>query len=185
MKSSKSTSTTIYQKLIATCALFTFFLLLSFKSNKNETPPETRIETTNTIMKSASKTAEEILAQEKAWAAALLAYDLTTVDSIMHRDFRLKGVIGDQPPISKEVYLGMKGMSATVAEVTSVKIVEEMGSIAVARVTWTMDWARNGVKLPPYWDLIDTWIKREDGTWQVLSRLSQPTDKPYNANQKD
>ncbi len=149
----------------------------------------TATEETNNIIKHSNKTADEILAQEKAWAAALIAgnldtvADLNMVASIMHRDFRLKGYIGDQLPISKDMYLGMKGMSATLAEVTSVKIVEEMGSIAVARVTWTMDWARDGVKLPPYWDMIDTWIKREDGTWQVLSRISQPADKPYNANQ--
>ncbi len=190
MKYTKNTSTTIDRMLIPFCVVVTFFLLLSCNSDKKETPHETRVEKPTNIIKDASKTADEILEQEKVWAAALVAYsidsvnDLNTVDSLMHPDFRLKGVIGDQQPISKEMYLGMTGMSASLAKVTSVKILEEMGPIAVARVTWTMDWARNGVKLPPYWDLIDTWIKREDGTWQILSRISQPADKPYDANQE-
>lgn len=185
MKYSKNTSTIINRMLTVLFVLVAFFLLQAFDTKKTEKPLNTQVEMANKIIKQTSKTAEEILSQEKAWAGALLEYDLATVDSIMHRDFRLKGFIGDQQPVSKEMYLGMKGMSATLIEVTSVIIVEEMGPIAVARVTWTLDWARNGVKLPPHFDMIDTWMKREDGTWQVLSRISQPVAKPYNANQKN
>ncbi len=181
-----NTSTTINKMLLPLFVVVSFFLFFSCNDNKKEIPFGTEVEIKDNAFEHTSKTADEILALEKAWAAALVAYDLTVVDSMMHRDFRLKGIKGDQQPISKEMYLGMTGMSASMAEVTSVKIIEEMGPLAVVRVTWTMDWEREGVgKLPPYWDLIDTWMKREDGTWQVLSRLSQPADKPYESNKKN
>lgn len=126
------------------------------------------------------KAADAILAQEKAWGAALLAGDLETVDALMHRDFRLIRAYGDAPPITKEMYLGMEGMSASSVEVTSVKITEEAGPIAVARVTWSLDWSQEGVgKLPPHFDMIDTWVKGEDGTWRILSRVSQIADGPF------
>ena len=121
-----------------------------------------------------------ILAQEKAWAAALLAGDLDTVAALMHRDFRLVRAYGDAPPISKEMYLGMEGMSASSADVTSVTVTEKAGPIVVTRVTWSMDWAQEGVgKLPPHFDMIDTWMKGEDGVWRILSRVSQIADGPY------
>ncbi len=123
---------------------------------------------------------EAIFAQEKAWAAALLLGDLDTVASIMHRDFRLVRAYGDARPISKEMYLGMEGMSASSADVTSVTITEEAGAIVVARVTWSMDWEQEGVgKLPPHFDMIDTWVKGEDGVWRVLARVSQIANAPY------
>lgn len=122
-------------------------------------------------------THEAILAQEEAWASALLAKDLSIVDSIMHRDFRLVRAYGDAPPISKEAYLGMEGMSVSMAEVTSVAVISETGPIVVTRVAWSMDWAQEGVgKLPPHFDMIDTWIRGKDGVWQVLSRISQIAD---------
>lgn len=128
--------------------------------------------------------AAEILAQEEAWAAALVDSDLDTVASMMHRDFRLVRTYGDTPPISKEMYLGMEGMSASSAEVTSVTIIEEAGPVTVARVTWSLDWEQEGVgKLPPHFDMIDTWIKGEDGVWRILARISQVADGPYRAQE--
>nr|WP_197501300.1 nuclear transport factor 2 family protein [Hyphomonas sp. Mor2] len=125
-------------------------------------------------------TESQILAQEEAWAAALLANDLDSVDAMMHRDFRLVRAYGTAPPISKEMYLGMEGMSASSADVTSVNIVSEAGPIVVARVTWSMDWAQEGVgKLPPHFDMFDTWVKEDDGEWLILSRVSQIADAPY------
>ena len=106
--------------------------------------------------------------------------DLNFVASIMHNDFRLIRAYGDAPPISKEMYLGMKGMSASSAQVTSVNISTKMDSIVVARVTWTLDWEQEGVgKLPPNFDMIDTWKKNENGIWQILSRVSQMLNEPY------
>ncbi len=122
---------------------------------------------------------ESILAQENAWAAALLAGDLDAVSSIMHRDFRLVRTYSDAHPISKESYLGMKGMSASAVEVTSVTITERAGPVVIARVTWSLDWQQEGVgKLPPHFDMIDSWIKGEDGVWRVLARVSQIADAP-------
>ncbi len=126
---------------------------------------------------------EAILAQEEAWAAALVVEDLDTVASIMHRDFRLVRTYGDAPPISKEAYLGMEGMSVTMADVTSVTVIEEVGSVVVTRVTWSMDWAQEGVgELPPHFEMIDTWIKDNDGAWRILSRVSHVADSPYRPN---
>lgn len=123
-----------------------------------------------------------VSAQEHTWAAALIAGDLDTVDSIMHRDFRLVRTYADALPISKEAYLGMQGISASRVEVTSVTITEEAGPIVIARVTMSMDWQQEGVgKLPPHFDLIDTWIRGEDGVWRVLARVSQTADAPYEA----
>ncbi|WP_108811875.1 hypothetical protein [Sphingorhabdus sp. Alg231-15] len=45
--------------------------------------------------------AEAIGAQEETWAAALLAADLETVATLMHRDFRLVRSYGNAPPISQ------------------------------------------------------------------------------------
>lgn len=130
----------------------------------------------------ASSSEEQILVLEEKWAAALLANDLDTVSELMHRDFRLVRSYSDAPPISREMYLGMEGMSASSAEVTSVSITEEAGPVVVARVTWSMDWAQEGVgKLPPHFDMLDTWVKGEDGNWQILSRISQIADGPYRA----
>ena len=127
-----------------------------------------------------SEIKDAILAQEKSWAASLLANDLETVANLMHRDFRLVRAYSDEPPITKEMYLGMQGMSATSADVTSVKVTEKAGPIVVTRVTWSMDWQQEGAgKLPPHFDMIDTWVKGEDGAWQILSRVSQIADGPY------
>ncbi|NNL88980.1 MAG: nuclear transport factor 2 family protein [Marinicaulis sp.] len=127
---------------------------------------------------------DAIISQEKAWAQALLDGDLNAVADLMHRDFRLVRAYSDAPPFSKEMYLSMDGMSAYAADVTSVTITEDAGAIAVARVTWTMDWSQEGVgKLPPYFDMIDTWVKGDDGEWRILSRISQIADAPYNDNE--
>ena len=127
--------------------------------------------------------ADAIKAQEARWAASLLKGDLDAVDALMHPNFRLVRAYSDGPAISKADYLGMKGMSANAAEVTSVSIVEQAGPIVVARVTWTMDWSQEGVgKLPPHFDLLDTWIRGEDGAYRILSRISQLTDGPPEAN---
>lgn len=126
---------------------------------------------------------EAILAQEEAWAAALVADDLDKVASIMHRDFRLVRTYSDAPPINKEAYLGMNGMSVAMADVTSVAIIAEIGSIAVARVTMSMEWAQEGVgELPPNFELIDTWKRDSEGGWRILSRVSHVADKPSRPN---
>ena len=120
------------------------------------------------------------MTQEKAWASALLANDMNTLDSIMHRDFRLKRVYGDAFPIGKEMYLSMSGVSASKMDITYFEILEEFSDIIVLKAAMSMDWQQEGVgKLPPYALVIDTWKKREYGTWQVLSRVSQILDKPY------
>lgn len=136
-----------------------------------------------TVGASAESSVEvSISAQENAWAAALIAGDLDTVDSLMHRDFRLVRTYSDALPISKEAYLGMQGMSASRVEVTSVTITEEAGPIVIARVTMSMDWQQEGIgKLPPHFDLLDTWIRGEDDVWRVLARVSQIADAPHKA----
>ncbi len=160
--------------LILLCAVVLCFVIHACKSDTKDTRSETN------IVEQISQTNDEILGQEKAWATALVANDLNFVDSIMHDDFRLIRAYGTAPPISKEMYLGMKGMSASSAQVTSVNVSTEMDSIVVARVTWTLDWEQEGVgKLPPHYDMIDTWKKSENGIWQILSRVSQMADKPY------
>ena len=162
------------------CLGILFCLVLSCTSEKKETTSDSSIEKTINSVAQQRQFTDEILAQEKAWTAALVSDDLNFVASIMHNDFRLIRAYGDAPPISKEMYLGMKGMSASSAQVTSVNISTEMDSIVVARVTWTLDWEQEGVgKLPPHFDMIDTWKKNENGIWQILSRVSQILDEPY------
>ncbi len=161
--------------LIIAC-LFVSSCLDDKPENQTEIKTEDKVE----VIEQMSKTAEEILEQEKAWASALVDDDLNFVASIMHDDFRLIRAYGSAPPITKEMYLGMKGMSASSARVTSVKVSTEMDSIVVARVTWTLDWKQEGVgKLPPHYDMIDTWKRNKNDTWQILSRVSQMADKPY------
>ncbi|MEO1136991.1 MAG: nuclear transport factor 2 family protein [Pseudomonadota bacterium] len=122
--------------------------------------------------------ADAVMAQEKAWARALLADDLDTVSELMHPDFRLIRTYSDAPPINKEAYLGMTGMSADAVEVTSADI-EVVGGVAVAQATWSLDWSQEGVgKLPPHYKLTDVWLKGADGTWRIISRVSQIDDAP-------
>ncbi|MEM9829919.1 MAG: nuclear transport factor 2 family protein [Bacteroidota bacterium] len=145
-------------------------------------PPEASSDIENPVNQE-SKFTDEIMAQEKKWASALVASDMKTVDSIMHRDFRLKRVYGDALPISKEMYLGMPGMSAEKMDVTHFEILEELGAIVVAKTAMSMDWQQEGVgKLPPYSVSIDIWQRNENGSWQVLSRVSQILDEPYSGN---
>jgi len=156
------------------------FLVQACKNDKKETKPEANIKNESKLHIHNSKSSDEILAQEKAWADALVANDMNTVASIMHRDFRLIRAYGDAPPISKEMYIGMEGISAISADVTSLNISEEMDSIVVVRITMTLDWEQEGVgKLPPHFDMIDIWQKSDDGVWQILSRISQIAEKPY------
>ena len=179
MNYSRNLSKTGQRILGLLCTVVLCFLVQACKSDKKDTLPEAN------IVEQISKTTNEILAQENAWASALVANDLKFVASIMHDDFRLIRAYGDAPPISKEMYLGMEGMSASSADVTSVNVSTEMDSMVVARVTWTLDWEEEGVgKLPPHFDMIDTWKKGEDGIWQILSRVSQMADKPY-TNEKN
>ncbi|WP_149277714.1 nuclear transport factor 2 family protein [Pareuzebyella sediminis] len=157
-----------------------FCLVLSCTNKKKGTLSKSDIEKEINSESQQRKFTNEILAQETAWASALVADDLNFVASIMHNDFRLIRAYGDAPPISKDMYLGMKGMSASLAEVTSLNIATEMDSIVVARTTWTLDWEQEGVgKLPPHFDMIDIWKKNKNGIWQILSRVSQILDKPY------
>ena len=161
--------------IVVTC-----FLVQACKNDKNETNPETKIENESNEIALKSEAIEEILAQENAWAAALVANDMSTVASLMHRDFRLIRAYGDAPPISKDMYLGMEGMSALSADVTSLNISEELDSIVVARITMTLDWEQEGVgKLPPHFNMIDIWKKSDGGMWQILSRISQIAKEPY------
>jgi hypothetical protein len=153
--------------------------LLSCMSEKKETKSESNIDKEIIIDTQKIKFTSEVLAQEKAWASALVVDNLNFVDSIMHNDFRLIRAYGDAPPISKDMYLGMKGMSVSSAEVMSFAISSEMDSVVVARTTWTLDWEQEGIgKLSPHFDMIDIWKKNEDGLWQILSRVSQILNEP-------
>lgn len=161
------------------CLGILFCLVLSCASKRKDAISDSIIEKEFNSDTTQRQFADVILAQEKAWAAALVSHDLNFVASLMHDDFRLIRVYGDTPPISKEMYLGMKGMKVSSAQVTSVIISTELNSIVVARVSWTLDWEREGVgKLPPHFDMIDTWKKNENGVWQILSRVSQILNEP-------
>ncbi|WP_143186096.1 nuclear transport factor 2 family protein [Algoriphagus halophilus] len=161
-----------------------FCLVLSCKSEKNERASESNIEEVIDSGNHQREVAYKILAQEKAWAAALVANDLNIVEALMHRDFRLKRVYGDALPISKEMYLSMTGMSASKMDVTHFEILDVHDDLAIAKAAMSMDWQQEGVgKLPPYAVLIDTWQKSEDGTWQILSRVSQILEEPYTNHQ--
>lgn len=174
MKSSKEYSAPFVRIQILLCISATVFLIQSCKSDIKETQPEATIVEKGNITETVSETADEILAREKAWAAALVAGDLVTVTSIMHRDFRLVRVYDNSPPFIKEMYLGMEGMTVSSADVTSVTVTEEAGPIVVSRTTWSMDWEQQGIgKLPSHFDMVDTWIKSEDDVWHVLARVSQ------------
>jgi hypothetical protein len=70
--------------------------------------------------------------------------------------------------------------SAVATKFLSDHIFGNREKVVVARVTWTLDWEQEGVgKLPPNFDMIDTWKKNENGIWQILSRVSQMLNEPY------
>jgi ketosteroid isomerase-like protein len=162
------------------CVVVTCFFLQACNRDTKETQSEDKIEKEIHVDLNETKVTEDIMFQEKKWAEALVDEDLNFVASIMHDDFRLIRAYGNAPSISKEMYPGMKGMSVSSAEVTSLNVCTEMDSIVVARTTWTLDWEQEGIgKLPPHFDVIDIWKMNQDGIWQVLSRVSQTVDKPY------
>lgn len=180
MKHTNDLSPTAHRVLGLFYVVVTCFFIQACNSNTKETQPEENIEKEITVDVEEKKSTEDIIAQEKKWAEALVANDMNTVASIMHRDFRLIRAYGNAPPISKDMYLGMEGMSASSADVTSVNVSEEMDSIVVARITMTLDWEQEGVgKLPPHFDMIDIWKKNNSGMWQILSRVSQIAENPY------
>ncbi len=180
MKHTNNLSTTVHRIIGLLCLVVTCLFIQACNSNTKETQAEEKIEKEINVEVKEKISTADILAQEKKWAEALVANDMNTVGSIMHRDFRLIRAYGDAPPISKDMYLGMEGMSASSADVTSIKVSEEMDSITVAKVTMTLDWEQEGVgKLPPHFDMIDIWKKNNSGIWQILSRVSQVADKPY------
>ncbi len=121
---------------------------------------------------------ETIVMQEKAWVAALLTGNMDVVDAMMHPEFRLVRAYSDAAPIDKASYLGMTGMSASSGEVTSAQI-DVTDNVAVAQVTWSLDWQREGVgKLPPHFNLTDIWLREGDGKWRIISRVSQVASSP-------
>lgn len=123
-----------------------------------------------------------IMAQQEIWADALVANDMATVDALMHPDFRLVRAYGDGAPIDKASYLGMEGMSADSAEITSAEVVDVNGNVAVMRLTMSLDWQQEGYgPLPPHFKMTDTWMENEDGVWQILSRVSLLDDSPPTA----
>ncbi|MEM9869303.1 MAG: nuclear transport factor 2 family protein [Bacteroidota bacterium] len=161
--------------------LLIFGLAISCTGQKKDTTSETGGAMENAVEQE-SKFTDELMAQEKKWASALVGNDMKTVAALMHRDFRLKRVYGDALPISKEMYLGMPGMSAEKMDVTHFEILEELGDIVIAKTAMSMDWQQEGVgKLPPYSVSIDIWQRNADGSWQVLSRVSQILDEPYSS----
>jgi len=94
----------------------------------------------------------------------------------MHRDFRLLRTYGNGPPISKEMYLGMTGMEVRSAKITS-SDVRVTGRMAVAHRTMTMDWSQKGRgDWPPEFELIDVWVRNDEGGWRAVSRVSQVVD---------
>lgn len=122
---------------------------------------------------------DPIMAQEQAWADALVANDMAAVDALMHRDFRLVRAYGEDAPIDKATYIGMTGMSAESADITSAEIVDVNGNVAVVRLTMSLDWQQEGFgPLPPHFKMTDTWMESDDGVWQILSRVSLLDDAP-------
>lgn len=136
-----------------------------------------------TTAESPDTAAAPIMAQEEAWAEALLAADMEAIDALMHPNFRLIRSYGEAAPIDKATYLGMPGMSASAIEITSAEV-EISNRVAVAQLSMTLDWQQEGVgKLPPHFDLTDVWLQADDGTWRILSRVSQLTDRPAIENE--
>ncbi len=127
---------------------------------------------------------DPVMAQETAWTEALLANDMDAVDALMHPNFRLiRAYAEGAPAIDKAAYIGTPGMSANSIEITSVDI-EIIEKVAIAKLAMTLDWQREGVgKLPPHFDLTDTWLLGEDGTWRILSRVSQLAAGPDEATE--
>lgn len=180
MKHTSNKSTRVQGIIAILCVVVPCFFLQACTDDPKETQSEDKIGKEINVDLTERKATEDIMSQEKKWAEALVAEDLNFVASIMHDNFRLIRAYGNAPPIRKEMYLGMKGMRVSSAEVTSLHLCTEIDSIVVARTTWTLDWAQEGVgKLPPHFDMIDIWKMSADGIWQVLSRVSQTVDKPY------
>jgi ketosteroid isomerase-like protein len=125
-----------------------------------------------------AQAAAAVTAREQAWADALVANDLATVDEIMHPAFRLVRTYADGV-IDKQTYLEAPGMSASCVDITSSDIRIVAGDVAVAQLTMTLDWQQAGRgPLPPHFVLTDTWWRDEQGVWRVLSRVSQLADEP-------
>jgi ketosteroid isomerase-like protein len=120
---------------------------------------------------------EAVVAQEQAWADALLKADMATVADLMHPHFRLVRAYGDAPPISREMYLGAQGMTVHSVEIERADVTF-MGDVAIVDMVMNFDWesAEHG-QLPPRFRLTDTWLV-DDGQWKVIARVSQIAKEP-------
>ena len=118
---------------------------------------------------------DEMLKLEQLWADSLLARDLETVGDLMHPEFRLMriygtDIYGGQKPISKEDYLGMTGMSASMIELKPLSVTY-YDDVATVVLDYRIDWSGPQGPLPPRFYIVDTWVRTEDG-WKILQRLS-------------
>ncbi|MEO0461832.1 MAG: nuclear transport factor 2 family protein [Pseudomonadota bacterium] len=113
---------------------------------------------------------DPIMALEEQWADALKANDMTTVASLMHKDFRLVRVYGEAPPLTKDAYLGLEGMSVRSTSLTPLSIAYS-GNVATLVMDYTLDWSGPQGRLPPRFHIVDTWLKTDEG-WKILQRVS-------------
>lgn len=119
----------------------------------------------------AETTPEDIIEMERNWADAMKTRDLERLYPMMHPEFRLMA-----ENASAEVRKGewlLNTMHAITFE--SVDISEPKASVygdtAVISMRMDLDWSFRGEPLPGRFNLVDTWVKTDEG-WQVISRIS-------------
>lgn len=122
--------------------------------------------------------AAEVMRGEQAWAGAMQAGERARLEPILADEFRLTFIDADAPVVTREQWLSnLAVMSFGPVSMVNPTVTLHGDDVATVRMRMTLeDWYAGDHRLPPDYDVTDTWIRR-DGRWQVVSRISEPVNR--------
>lgn len=117
--------------------------------------------------------ADDLVALEQEWARVMSAHDKSSLDQLMHPEFRLVVLYAEDRPVTpRDIWLANVDRLYFNAIKMDQPVVTINDDTATVTMTMHLDW---GIKDGPEWDpsyhLTDTWVRTASG-WQVLQRVS-------------
>ncbi|MEM7283328.1 MAG: nuclear transport factor 2 family protein [Pseudomonadota bacterium] len=114
---------------------------------------------------------QKVIELTMAWTEAMRTRDLESLYPMMHQNFRLLTEKGTYETGKGEWLLNtMHALTINEVEVKRPSAVV-YGDVAVVSMRMELDWMFRGQPIPGSFDLVDTWIKTDQG-WQVITRVS-------------
>ena len=116
---------------------------------------------------------KHIIELTMAWTEAMRTRNLERLYPMMHQNFRLLTENGVYETGKGEWLLNtMHALTINTVDVKNPSAVVH-GDVAVVSMRMELDWSFRGEPIPGNFNLVDTWIKTEQG-WQVINRISSP-----------